>query len=49
MADPGFGLRGVGGAWTLSTGRGGGRKSLEVLKTQVKVILSVFLVIFLLK
>ena len=37
MADPGFDLRG--GAWTVSTGGGGGRKLLNV---EVKVIFSVF-------
>ena len=35
MADPGFDL---GGAWTLSTGRGG-RKSVKMLKVAVKVII----------
>jgi len=50
VADPGFDLRV--GAWTLSTGVGGGRKcrkSLKVLEVEVKVIFSVFLAIFLLK
>jgi len=45
VAGPGFDLR---GACTLSTG-GGFRKSLKVLKVEVKVIFSVFLAIFLLK
>ena len=45
VADPDFDLR---GAWTLSTGGGGEcRKSLKVLKAEVKVILSVFLARFL--
>jgi len=45
VADQGFDLR---GAWTLSTGGGGEcRKSLKVLKAEVKVILSVFLARFL--
>jgi len=34
VADPGFGLRG--GAWTLSTGGGGGRKPLKVLTVEIK-------------
>jgi len=38
VADPGFDLRG-----------GDGIKSLKVLKVEVKVLLSVFLAIFLLK
>jgi len=33
-ANPGFDLR---GAWTLSTGGGGGRQSLNVLKVEVNV------------
>jgi len=42
VADPGFDLR---GAWTLSTG-GGGRKSMKVLKVEVKVIFERVLVIY---
>jgi len=45
VAAPGFYL----GVRSLSTGGGGGRKSLKVLKVEVKVFLSVFLAIFLLK
>jgi len=39
VAGTGFDLRG--GAWILSTG-GGSRKSLKVLKVEVKVIFRVF-------
>ena len=37
VADPGFGITGVGGV-TLSTVGGGGRKSLKVLLVIVKVV-----------
>jgi len=49
VADPGFDLR---GGVDLVNGGGGGRKcrkSLKMLKVEVKVIFSVFLAIFLLK
>ena len=45
MADPGFDLR---GGVDFVKG-GGGRKSLKVLKVEVKVIFSVFLDVFLLQ
>ena len=38
VADPGFDLRGGG----VDNRRGGGRKTLEVLKVELTVILSVF-------
>jgi len=53
VADPGFDLSG--GVDLVNGGGGGGgggrkcRKSLKVLKVEVKVIFSVFLAIFLLK
>ena len=39
VADPGLTLGG--GGWTLTTGEGVGRKSLKLLKVEVKVSASV--------
>ena len=46
VADPGFDLR---GGVDFVNGEGGGRKSLKMLKIEVKVILKRVLAIFLLK